>query len=230
MKLPTSDSTGKHRILVADDHPLLREGVVQLINRQDDLVCCGEANSASSARTAVMEHRPDLILLDLRMGGADGFDLIRSLKTGFPETPVLILSQYDEALYIQRALRAGASGYVTKEQATEEVLSAIRAVLAGDTYLSSNISQRVLQKIVGPPGGGKAGGVDGLTDRELHVFHLIGSGKSTKEIAGELNVSFSTIETHRENIKRKLDLGSSHELTQFAEAWLSRRERPPDGK
>ena len=221
-----SEPNRRYRILVADDHPLLREGVIQLINRQEDLVCCGEADSTASTKASVAAARPDLVLLDLRLGGGDGFELIRSLRAGFPDLRVLILSQYDEALYIQRALSAGANGYVTKEQATEEVLGAIRAVLAGETYLSSNISMRVLKKVFANGGSERSGGVDRLTNRELHVFHLIGAGKNSKEIATELGVSPSTVETHRENIKHKLGLRSSSELTQFAEAWRSHRDSP----
>jgi|ERR1051325_3501029 DNA-binding NarL/FixJ family response regulator len=225
MKELKPQSTGPRRILVADDHPLLREGVVQLIDRQTDLTVCGQADTVTSTRVAVASKRPDLLLMDLRLGGGDGFELLKSLRAEFPALPILILSQHDETVFVQRALRAGAIGYVTKQQATAEVLQAIRAGLRGEIYLSGNLSARVLMKLMKPGGEEGKSEVDALTDRELHVLYRLGAGKAARDIAAELNVAVSTVETHRENIKQKLGLRSAQELSEFASAWLLRSEK-----
>jgi DNA-binding NarL/FixJ family response regulator len=209
----------KSRIFVVDDHPVIREGLIRLINKQADLVSCGEAGTIKEAQIAVAKHKPDLVILDLRLKGADGLDLIKSLKSQVPALRILVLSQYDAPLYVERALRAGALGYVIKEQAADEVLAAIRMVLAGQVYLNRTISGLLLHKLVGTPSKPYTASVEDLSDRELHVLQLLGAGMSTREIAVELKLSFKTIEAHRENIKRKLGLHGATALIHYATHW-----------
>jgi DNA-binding NarL/FixJ family response regulator len=221
----------KASILIVDDHPMVRDGLARLIGQEKDLVCCGEASNVAETLTAVARHKPDLIILDLRLKAQDGLELIKSLKAQYPDLRILILSQYGAPLYIERAMRAGALGYVVKEQAAEEVMSAIRAVLAGEIYLTRGMAGLLLKKFLVPKAGPTQAGAEPLTDRELHVLQLLGSGLSTREIAAELNLSFKTIETHRENIKRKLGLRDAAALVHFATQWA--REQlslppPPD--
>src|SRR6266481_909859 len=214
-----SPSIPRARVLVVDDHPVVRDGLIRLIDKQGDLVCCGEAGTVMEAQIAVAKHKPDLVILDLRLKGRDGLELIKSLKSQFADLRILILSQYDAPLYIERALRAGALGYVIKDQAAEEVLTAIRTVLSGQVYLTRGMAALLLHKFVGAPPKALNSGVEPLTDRELHVMQLLGTGMSTREIAEELKLSFKTIETHRENIKRKLGLRGAAALMHYATEW-----------
>jgi DNA-binding NarL/FixJ family response regulator len=212
-------SPNRARILVVDDHPMVRNGLIRMISQQSDLTCCGEAGTVAEAQSAVSREKPDLVILDLRLRGGDGLELIKSLKSQFPDLRILILSQFDEPLYIERALRAGAMGYVIKDQATEEVLNGIRTVLAGDLYLTRSMAALLLHRFVGKAPKFPQSPVDPLTDRELHVLQLLGAGLSTRQIASELNLSFKTVETHRENIKRKLGLRGAAALIHFATEW-----------
>jgi DNA-binding NarL/FixJ family response regulator len=212
-------SMPKARILVVDDHPIVRSGLMRLIDQQGDMICCGEASLASEAQTAVEKLIPDLVILDLRLKGADGLELIKSLRGQYPGLKILILSQYDAPLYVERALHSGAMGYVVKEQAAEELIRAIRTVLAGEVYLTRAMAARFLRKFVGEGAKGPQAGIDQLTDRELHVLQSLGVGLSTRQIALELNLSIKTVETHRENIKRKLGLKGASELIHFANQW-----------
>jgi len=198
---------------------MVRDGLVRLISQQSDLVCCGEASTVAETQTAVARLKPDLIILDLRLKSQDGLELIKSLKSQYPELRILILSQYGAPIYVERAMRAGASGYVVKEQAANEVLNAIRSVLAGEIYLTRAMAALLLRKLLIPKLGGPNPGAEPLTDRELHVLQLLGSGLSTRDIATELHVSFKTIESHRENIKRKLGLNDAVALIHFATEW-----------
>ena len=219
MAISETNAGSKARILVIDDHPMLREGLIGLINQQPDLSCCGEASTVPEAQVAAGKLRPDVAVLDLRLKGGDGLELIKTLKTQFPEIRVLVLSQYDAPVYVERALRAGAMGYLAKDQAAQEVLAAIRTVLSGQVFLTRGNAALVLQKLVGRDVRAGKSGVDVLTDRELHVLQLLGTGMSTRNIAAELKLSFKTIETHRENIKRKLGLEGASQLLHFATAW-----------
>ncbi len=206
-----------------DDHPLIREGLRQMIELQPDLIFHGEASDAQSATAAVMAQRPDLVLLDLRLGNGDGLDLIKSFRARFPELRILVVSQFDETLYAERTLRAGAHGYVMKEQPTSEVLVAIRAILSGQLYVGSRLAAIALHKMIETkPGNQKhpASNIQMLTDRELQIFHLLGAGLKAQKIAQELKLSVKTVETHRENIKHKLGFGSAVELAQHAVSWL----------
>jgi DNA-binding NarL/FixJ family response regulator len=216
----TADGETKSSIMVVDDHPLLREGVMQLINRQHDLCARASAASLTEALSALDRSVPDLMLLDLRLGGGDVLEFIKSLRARFTRLRILILSQHDEPLYAERTLRAGANGYVIKEEAPEEVLTAIRAVLGGQVYVSRKIATVVLQRMVqgGKPDG--AARLADLTDREFTIYQLIGSGLSSRDIADELHLSVKTVETHRENIKHKRNLQSAAELVREATEWV----------
>jgi DNA-binding NarL/FixJ family response regulator len=213
-------AAAKARILVVDDHPMVRDGLIRLISRQKDLVCCAEAGSAAEAQRAVAREKPDLVILDLRLRGGDGLQLIKTLKTDFPGLRILILSQFEEPQYIERSLRAGAMGYIVKDQAADEVLQAIRTVLAGDLYVTRGMAALLLHRFVGTtPKVAPSTALAPLSDRELHVLQLLGAGLSTREIAAELSLSFKTIATHRENIKRKLGLRGAAALIHFATGW-----------
>jgi DNA-binding NarL/FixJ family response regulator len=210
----------KSRILIADDHPLFREGIVQLIERERDLCCCGETDGVAATEAAVARLKPHLLVLDLRLKDGDGLALIKSLKSRFPALPVLVLSEHDETLYAERALRAGAKGYLMKAEAAHEVLNAIRTVLQGDFCVSRKMAVLVLRKLL--DGSSEAGGnyVERLTDRELQVFQMVGAGRGTADIAAQLHVSPKTIETHRENIKHKLGLRNAVDLLCHAVHWV----------
>jgi DNA-binding NarL/FixJ family response regulator len=218
---PTSPSqeAARARILIADDHPLVRDGLALLISGQQDLSCCGQAGTVAETQIQVARLQPDLIILDLRLKGGDGMELIKILRAEHPAVRIMILSQHTGALYVERALRAGAVGYVSKEHAAEELLKAIHAVLAGEIYLERGMAALLLQRFVGTPAQAAPGGIEQLTDREMHVFHLLGAGRSTREIAADLNRSFKTVESHRENIKRKLQLRGAAELVNRAIEW-----------
>ncbi len=217
----------KARILIVDDHPMVRDGLNHLISRQSDLACCGEAGTAAEAQAAVARLKPDLIILDLRLKGSDGLELIKSFTAQSPATRILILSQYESRLYVERALRAGALGYVVKEQAADQILKAIRAVLAGEVYLTRAMTALLLHKFVGADQAAAHAGLEQLTDRELHVLQLLGAGLSTREIAAEVHLSFKTVETHRENIKRKLGLSGAAELIHYATQWAQEQVAVP---
>lgn len=208
--------SGKRRVFLVDDHPIVRQGLAQLINHETDLAVVGEGEDAYGALRSIREARPDLVLVDVSLKDSDGIELVKELKSQFSDLPVLVLSMHDESLYTERALRAGASGYIMKQEAPEILLSAIRTVLSGNVYTSPKMGAALLQRMVG---GKKNRGdlpMDRLTDRELEVFRMIGGGKSVKEIAENLFLSVKTVEAHREHIKEKLNIKSSAELLRFA--------------
>lgn len=210
------NATGKVRLILVDDHPVVRQGLARLINDEPDLTVCAEADSASSALQLIQQHNPDLVVVDISMGGTDGIELIKDLRVRNPGLPALVLSMHDESLYAERVLRAGAKGYVMKQEAPEKVMTAIRRVLAGEVYVSEKIAGRLLKAMSGTKGAPSESPLDRLSDRELQVFRLIGSGLSVREIADKLFLSVKTIETHREHIKEKLNLKSSSELLRYA--------------
>ena len=217
-----------HRILLVDDHPVVRQGLAQFLHQTPDLRVCGEADDSRKALLAIKQLSPDLVIIDLSLEGMSGLDLIEEINTLQPKLPLLVLSMHDETLYAERALQAGASGYVMKDKPVEEVLTAIRKLLAGEVHLSDQMSARVLRKLV----SGSAQTVDSpagkLSNRELQVFELIGHGYGTRNIAAKLHLSVKTIDTHRENIKRKLNLGDSVELHQHAFLWAHRAAKGDD--
>jgi DNA-binding NarL/FixJ family response regulator len=209
-------------IFVVDDHPLVRNGLAQIINQQSDMFCGAEAADSAEALKSFSLHNPHLVLLDLRLKNCDGLEFIKSLKAQYPSVRILVLSQFDEELYAERALRAGAHGYIMKEFATEEVLNAIRAVLAGEIYLTRAMTTHLLQKTLATrlP---HSNDVERLTDRELHVLQLLGTGLSTREIAAQMKLSVKTIETYREHLKHKLNLDNASALVQYAAQWVEKQ-------
>ena len=207
------------RIVIVDDHPLFRKGLEQLINNSDDaFTICGEAGDAAQAMTVIRELKPDLVIVDLSLPGANGIELIKNIRAEYDKLPVLILSMHDESLYALRALKAGAQGYVMKQEALENVINAIREVLAGRPYLSHDMSTKLITNFAS--GTAEASPTDALSDRELEILELIGKGRDVREIARALHISAKTVETHRAHIKEKLNLKNARQVARFAVQWL----------
>jgi DNA-binding NarL/FixJ family response regulator len=209
------------RLVIADDHPLFRKGMIQLFRDEPDIEVRGEADSSHAALDAIRRQKFDLAIVDVGLGGgANGIELTKMIKAEQPELPMLVVSMHDEALYAERALRAGARGYVMKREAIDSILNAVRGVLAGEIYISPSMTKRMLFTHV--QGGGEAGSaVERLTDRELEIFQLIGEGHDMHEIARQLHLSKKTVEAHRANIKEKLSLPSAREVVRQAVQWVS---------
>lgn len=208
--------SNKKRIFLVDDHPIVRKGLAQLIDSEPDLSVIGQGEDAYQSLRDIREAKPHLVLVDVSLKDSDGIELLKELKAQSPELPVLVVSMHDESLYAERALRAGAGGYVMKQEPPETLLAAIRAVLKGEVYVSSKMGAALLQRMVGSKKSAGALPMDRLTDRELEVFRMIGAGHSVKEIADKLFLSAKTVEAHREHIKQKLNIRSSAELLRFA--------------
>jgi DNA-binding NarL/FixJ family response regulator len=209
----------KRRVLIVDDHPLLRAGIAQYINAQPDLMVCGEAENPVGALAAAATAKPDLAVVDISLKDQSGLELIKDFKVRFPNLLILALSVHDESVYAERALRAGARGYVMKREASEKVLEAIRSVLDGTVYVSSRIAAGILDKATGHPLGVVRSALDVLSDREMEVLMWIGKGYGSNQIAKQLHISAKTVEVHRANIKLKLNFSSSNELLQCAIGW-----------
>jgi DNA-binding NarL/FixJ family response regulator len=209
----------KKTIFIVDDHPLLRQGLALLINQQNDLEVCGEAQEAHAVMPALAKKLPDILIVDISLNGPDGLELLKNIRLAFPELPVLILSMHDEAIYAERALRARANGYIMKQEATEKVLVAVRRILGGEVYLSDRMANKMLQQYIGGTPSSIHSRISALSDRELEVFCLIGEGRGTREIADELHLSVKTVETYQAHIKEKLLLRSGRELIQHAIQW-----------
>ena len=206
------------KILIVDDHPLVRTGFAQLIGDCPDLEVCGEAGDMAEALKQIDATNPDLAIIDLSLAGGSGLDLIEHIKSRDKDILMLVASMHDETLYAERVLAAGARGYINKQEAQESIIHAIRQVLAGKVYLSQQMTDRLLSGMV--DANNEKRDIDALSNRELQVFELIGRGVSTSQMAGQLNLSTKTIETHQAHIKKKLGLGSAHELTQRAIRWV----------
>jgi DNA-binding NarL/FixJ family response regulator len=208
--------TRKHTILLIDDHPIVRQGLSQLINQEPDLHVNAEAASAREALEALEKAIPDIAIVDVSLDDRSGIELIKDLRARDPNLPILALSMHDEALYAERALRAGAKGYIMKQEATEKVMGAIRKVLAGQIYVSERMASRLLDQFVNTKPGEEESPLGRLSDRELEIFSMIGRGLGTREIANKLYLSIKTVEAHREHIKEKLKLRSGTELMRMA--------------
>src|SRR5271156_772099 len=206
----------KKTVFVVDDHPLLRQGLALMINREPDLAVCGEAEEAQAAMKAIAAKPPDILIADISLNGPDGLDLLKNLRTLYPNLPVLILSMHDETIYAERALRARANGYIMKQEATEKVLVAVRRILGGDIYLSDRMANKLLHQYISGASADMKTQLSALSDRELEVFRLIGEGRSTRQIAEKLHLSIKTVETYQAHIKEKLSLQSGRELVQHA--------------
>jgi len=217
---PVKDN--RTRILLVDDHAVVRFGIAQLINRQSDMVVCGEEEDAAKALAAISKLTPDLVIADISLKDSSGLELMRNIKAQYSKLPVLVVSAHDESIYAEIAFRAGALGYLMKQEALDKVLTAIRRVLSGNIYVSDALAAKMLQQQIRGKVDIQESPVKSLSDRELEVFQLIGQWKKTSEIAQELHLSIKTIEYYREQIKRKLNLKNSAELTQHATSWVQR--------
>jgi DNA-binding NarL/FixJ family response regulator len=217
----SDESRGRTRILLVDDHPLVRQGLAQLIDAEPDLLVCGEAGGVRTALEAIRAIVPDLAVVDLTLEDGDGLELVKEIVAERPGLPVLVLSMHNESLYAERVLHAGARGYIMKHEAPEKVLDAIRRVLKGDVYVSERMAVQILRAATEPRPRQETSPVERLSDRELEVFLLIGKGFSSREIAKKLCRSVKTIETHREHIKDKLTIQDANEFRRFAMEWAS---------
>lgn len=215
----TKASSRPHRIILIDDHPVFCLGMSELINKDKDLRVVGSEETAEKACLAIQEARPDLVILDISLTDGNGIDLIQDIRERFGSLPILILSMYDESLYAERAVMAGANGYIMKQEATDQIVKAIHHVLDGEVYVSTRIKEKVFKRMILKQSKKDEISLDSLTNRELEVFRLIGEGFSTKEIAQRLNLSIKTIGTYREKIKQKLNLKHYTALVKFAVHW-----------
>ncbi|HNW07619.1 MAG: response regulator transcription factor [Verrucomicrobia bacterium] len=211
------------RILLVDDHPLVRERLAEIINQEPDLMVCGEAQDRAGALAAMAAHRPELAIIDLALKDSDGLELIKDIRLHWPNVLMLVVSMYEESLYAERVIRAGARGYVTKQEATRDILSAIRRVLSGRVYLNENVSARIIDRLADRSVPGAATPAEMLADRELQVFELLGRGLVVKEIARRLRIATKTVDTYRRRIREKLNLQTSSQLLQHAISWTRRR-------
>lgn len=213
------DAPAKLKVLLVDDHPITRQGMKALVNQQPNLEVCGEADNAPYAIELVGKLQPDLAIVDIALKTTNGIELTKNIKVQAPNLPVLIVSMHDEGLYAERALRAGAMGYLMKQEAGEKIVAAIQRLLAGEIYLSDKIKEKMLHRFVNKKGDGMVFSIDTLSDREMEVFQLIGNGYSTRQIAQKLNLSSKTIDSYREHLKLKLNLESGAELVRHAIQW-----------
>lgn len=208
------------KVFVVDDHPIIRQGLAQLIRQEPDMAYAGEAEDAVEALRAIETIRPDIAIIDVSLKSSSGIDLIKDLRIRMPDLPLLVLSMHDESFYAERVLRAGARGYIMKEEAAEKVVLAIRKILAGEICLSDKMAASMLSKLVDGRSGSAAFPIERLSDRELEVFELIGHGMGTRQIANKLHLSIKTIESHRANLKVKLQAKSATELLRHAINWV----------
>lgn len=210
----------RKKVLLIDDHPMMRAGLAQLINRQVDMIVCAEAGQPSEVFDLISEYRPDLILTDLTMPGRGGLEFIKDLIAMQPDLPILVNSMHDEVIYAERCLRAGARGYIMKESGSENLLAALRRIIAGQTYVSQGVSESILGNLSAKKPRGSDSPIQALSDREFEVFQLVGLGKSTREIAEQLHLSPKTVDVHRSHIREKLGLKDVTALVRYAVRWL----------
>lgn len=215
-----SDTTPKLKVLLVEDHPMFREHLCQLIKRDLGMVICGEADNIREAMDLIHEQKPDIAIVDITLRGSSGLELLKDIKAQDVDINVLVLSMHDEDLYAERALRAGAKGYITKNEASTELIKAIRCVMNGDVYASRQLTSKLLERMTQKRTSGDIIDLESLADRELEVFQMLGRGKSTREIAQVLNLGESTVETYRARIKEKLQLRSAAELYLRAGQWV----------
>ena len=220
-------TTGKRRerrVLIVDDHPIVRQGLRRVMENEEDLTVCGEAETARDARTAIKELNPDVMIADISLKQGDGIELVRDVRAHHPNLPILVLSMHDETIYAERMLSAGANGYIMKQAASEQFLIALRRVLDGNIYVSEAVGNNMIQKFASGGAYVSANPIDRLSNRELQILHMIGKGMSTRETALSLNLSIKTVESHRQRIKRKLNLNTGTQLVQYAVNWFTGRE------
>lgn len=227
MNMSTSMRPAKRnarRILIVDDHPIVRQGLRRLMENEDDLTVCGEAETARDARIAIKDLNPDAVIVDISLKQGDGIELVRDVRAHHATLPLLVLSMHDEAIYAERMLSAGASGYIMKQAASEQFLISLRRVMDGGIYVSEAVGSNMIQKFASGGSYVSANPIDRLSNRELQILHMIGKGMSTRETAKSLNLSIKTIESHRQRIKRKLNLHTGAQLVQYAVNWFAGRE------
>ncbi len=220
MKKPELKAANSYKVLLVEDHPMFREHLGQLIDRDLGMSICGEADNIRDAMRLILETKPDIAIVDITLHGSSGLELLKDIKAQGLDINVLVLSMHDEELYAERALRAGAKGYITKNEASTEVIEAIRCVMKGDVYASRQMTAKLLERMTQKRSSSELAGMETLADRELEVFQMLGRGKSTREIAQTLNLGESTVETYRARIKEKLQLRSAAELYLRAGQWV----------
>src|SRR5438045_3870141 len=218
MNMERNGSTGIARVLIIEDHPMLRERLAELIERQENMQVCGTTDNIADGLFLVQSTQPQLVVLDITLKGPSGLELIKEMAAQQLDVPILVLSMHEEMLYAERALRAGARGYISKQEPSEHILSAIRQVLLGQTYLSPQMTAKIVRTFSSGPS--QLAGIAGLTDRELEVFELIGRGQTTRQIGIRLNLGSSTVETYRARIKQKLNLENATQLSHEAVRWV----------
>ena len=215
----TARNSARIQILIVDDHPMMRQGLALLIDHEPDLKTCAEADTAGQALTLIAASRPDLVLADISLPDKSGLELIKDMLSLHPGLPILVVSMHDESLYAERVLRAGGRGYIMKQEGGKKLMQAIRQVISGQTYVSEKISARIIEAFAGGRQNVENSPIQRLSDREFEVFRLIGAGKATRAIAGHLHLSIKTVEVHRANIKRKMNLATGSDLVHHAIRW-----------
>jgi DNA-binding NarL/FixJ family response regulator len=214
----THSSAHPAKVLIVDDHELVRRGLVEMIDREADLAVCGEAADAPTAMSRIREQEPDIVVADITLAHGDGLELVKQVQAAYPQVRVLVLSMHDEQLYAERAIRAGAMGYVSKNEPAEAIVEAVRSILHGRVHVSERFANRVVQRMAVQGGADESTPLDTLSDREVEVLTLLGDGLSTRAVAEHLHLSTKTIHTYREHLKAKLGLDSASELVRYAVA------------
>lgn len=215
---------GKKKVLIVDDHPITRQGLRMLVDQQADFAVCGEADNAAHAMELAAKLKPDIAIVDITLRTANGIELTKNLKAHSPALLILIVSMHDEELFAERALRAGAKGYLMKHEASDQVVNALRRISKGDIYVSERVQARMLSRMVSSNSGEVVSPVESLSDREMEVFQLLGNGYSTRQIAERLNLSVKTIDSYREHLKLKLNLDSGADLIRYAIQWVKAQD------
>jgi len=213
----------RRRVMLVDDHPIVRQGLRRLIEAEPDLEVCGEAETAREAKSMIRDIDPDVVIVDVSLAQGDGLELVKDARAHYPNLPLLVLSMHDEVIYAERMLSAGANGYIMKQAASDQFLVALRRVLEGGIYVSESVGNTMIEKFAAGGAYTPSNPVDGLSNRELQVLHMIGKGLSTRQTAEALNLSVKTVESHRQRIKRKLSLQTSAQLMQYAVNWYAGR-------
>jgi DNA-binding NarL/FixJ family response regulator len=219
---------GVRSVLIVDDHPIIRQGLRRVIEGEEDLTVCGEAETVRDARSAIKDLNPDIMIADISLKQGDGIELVRDVRAHHPQLPILVLSMHDETIYAERMLASGANGYIMKQAASDQFLIALRRVLDGGIYVSEAVGSNMIQKFASGGAYISANPIDRLSNRELQILHMIGKGMSTRETANALNLSVKTVESHRQRIKRKLNLSTGTQLVQYAVNWFSSRVLEPE--
>jgi len=223
----TSVADGKRRsrrVLIIDGHPIVRQGLQQIIEGESDLVVCAEADTALAARAAIKESNPDVLVTDISLKQGDGIELVRHVRAHHPHLPMLVLSDHDESIYAERMLSVGANGYIMKQADSGEILAALRRVLDGGTYVSGAVGSNMIERFAASGTHVSGNPIDRLSNRELQILHMVGKGMSTRETAQSLSLSIKTVESHRQRLKRKLNLGTGSQLIQYAINWFAGRD------